>query len=109
MAEFGRRGNMVARQIVNPDRSPTGKTMWWFQCPGCDETHGYQTPQWTRTGTDEAPTFTPSLLVRYGTGDKRRCPLSLRAGVLEFLADCTHALAGTKVPLPEPPSWLVEE
>lgn len=116
MAEqLGRRGNMVARRVVKINEAtgltdPTGEVMWWFHCTGCDDTHSYTTPRWTRSGTDEKPTFSPSLLARYGNkpGDKR-CHLFLREGVLDFLADCTHALAGTKVPLPEPPKWLYED
>lgn len=108
MPEFGRRGNMVARRVVKISEvtgltDPTGEVMWWFWCPGCEESHAYSTPRWARTGTDEAPTFSPSLLC---TGTKR-CHLFLRAGVLDFLSDCEHPLAGQKVPLPEPPEWLI--
>ncbi len=110
MPEFGRRGNMVALRNVEQDGTPTGLVHWWFHCPGCDDTHMYTVPRWTRSGTDEKPTFAPSLLVRYGDkpGDKR-CHLFLRDGVLDFLGDCTHALAGQKVPIPEPPKWLYDE
>lgn len=107
MPEFGRRGNMVATRIE--DGEPDIKIHWWFWCPGCEELHAYTTPRWTRTGTDDAPTFAPSLLVTYGNRDERRCHLFLRDGVLDFLSDCAHALAGQKVPLPEPPAWLYEE
>ena len=100
---------MVARRIVNADRSDTGEDHWWFWCPGCDELHAYTTPRWTRTGTDDAPTFSPSLLCTYGKDNNKRCHLFLRGGVLDFLGDCTHALKGQKVPLPEPPAWLVDE
>lgn len=100
--EYGRRGNMVRTRIVKSDGGDSGEEHWWFLCPGCEEAHAYTVPRWTRTGTDDAPTFSPSLLC---TGAKR-CHLFLRDGVLEFLGDCEHPLAGQKVPLPEPPEWL---
>lgn len=118
MPEFGRRGNMVARRVVKINEAtgltdPTGEVMWWFWCPGCEEAHTYTLPGWTRTGTDEKPTFAPSLLMterepRPSETVVRRCHLFLREGILDFLGDCTHKLAGQKVPLPEPPDWLAE-
>lgn len=108
MADLGRRGNMVATHItVKGNR--TGQLHWWFWCLGCDMLHAFTTPRWTRTGTDEAPTFAPSLLCTFGKESTDRCHLFLRAGELQFLNDCTHKLAGQRVPLPEPPKWLYEE
>lgn len=107
MPDLGRRGNMVAVRIADALNVPTGKVHWWFWCPGCEEAHAYTVPRWTRTGTDDAPTFSPSLLMRYGKhAGAKLCHLFLRDGQLRFLADCTHALAGQTVPLPEPPKWL---
>lgn len=107
--QFGKRGNMVARRILDPQtKKPTGEVHWWFWCPGCEQAHAYTVPRWTRTGTDDEPTFTPSLLCGYGPNDPRRCHLYLRDGVLDFLGDCTHDLKGQKVPLPEPPEWLCD-
>lgn len=106
---LGRRGNMVVNRIVNAKGEDEGQIHHWFWCPGCDELHAYTTPRWARTGTDDAPTFTPSLLVTYGKDNPKRCHLFLRGGVLDFLSDCTHALAGQKAPLPEPPEWLYKE
>ena len=115
MAEFGRRGNMVARRVVDAAGKPSGEVMWWFHCPGCDELHAYSVPRWTRTGTDDKPTFKPSLLVRSTQMSEGvapfefRCHLWLKDGQLQFLGDCTHELAGTTVPIPEPPPWLEGE
>lgn len=105
----GRVGNMVATRIVKNGEPWDGQLHWWFWCPGCDELHGYTTPRWTRTGTDDEPTFLPSLLCTFGKDNNKRCHIYLRKGVIDFLSDCTHALAGTKVPLPEPPKWLYED
>lgn len=68
-------------------------------CPGCDDPHmiPVQGPRaWQWDGNVEAPTFSPSLLVR---GGERVCHSHVRAGRFEFLSDCTHALAGQTVPI----------
>ena len=83
-----------------------------FYCPGCEEAHqirisGERRPSWIFDGNDEAPTCSPSILVATTwKKEQRRCHSFLRAGKLEFLGDCTHALAGQTVELPELPEWL---
>lgn len=84
-------------------------------CPGCQEGHGID-GRWTFNGDFEKPTFSPSLLVR-GTkpvtekqmalvmSDEkieptpRVCHSFIRDGMMEFLSDSTHELAGKTVPL----------
>ena len=81
---------------------------------------------WTFNGDVERPTFSPSLLVQsghYAPGHKPgercwctyneehpdkpapyhcyRCHSFVRDGRIQFLADCTHELAGKTVPLPD--------
>jgi hypothetical protein len=77
-----------------------------FRCPGCDRQHGYRIkgagPVWNWNGDMERPTFSPSLLVTYPAMEgvpQRTCHLFLTDGKLQFLSDCTHALAGQTVPL----------
>lgn len=86
-------------------------------------------PVWTFNGNLERPTLTPSVLVRSGHHlheppvpgncacdfqerfpDEEpwkwpctRCHSFVRDGRIEFLSDCTHALAGQTVDLPELP------
>lgn len=88
-------------------------------------------PTWSFNGNEQAPTFRPSLLLtgirhktmtddefvqydklveekghRAGLEDPRFrsvCHLFLIDGMLEFLSDCTHSLAGQRVPLPDLP------
>lgn len=87
-----------------------------YWCPGCDECHLIYTDQggWTFDGNADAPTFSPSILVTYGGADAgqsrgshkappARCHSFVRSGRIEFLSDCTHALAGQTVPLPDWP------
>ncbi len=82
-----------------------------FMCPGCDEVHVVQInsaerPSWSFDGNSEAPTFAPSVLCRTGKfvpgfEDKHKCGTVchsfVRNGKIEFLNDCTHALAGKTV------------
>jgi hypothetical protein len=93
-----------------------------FHCPGCECGHFYDVstdgnhPSWQFNGDMDRPTFTPSLLVRsgppardcYEDGTAKPgvtidcvCHLFLTDGVIHYLGDCTHRLAGQSVPLPE--------
>jgi hypothetical protein len=100
-----------------------------FFCPACREVHQisvaddgghYPGRAWGFNGNGDAPTFSPSILVRgkqverdaagRWTGEwvrgpdgkalDRVCHSFVRDGRIEFLGDCTHALAGQTVDLP---------
>lgn len=73
-----------------------------IQCPGCDGPHMVRVGPggWTWDGNAERPTFSPSLLTRGGESGAT-CHLFVRDGQIQFLGDCTHALAGQTVPMPE--------
>lgn len=79
----------------------------WFECPGCEIHHRIahgpgDGPRWTWNGNVDAPTFQPSILVRYPWGDKQVvCHSFVTDGRIQFLDDCTHALAGQTVDLPD--------
>lgn len=86
-------------------------------------TDGTPRPVWGYNGNPAAPTFTPSILARSGhhaDGDTKECWCSYEArfgrpapfkcgichsfvtdGMIQFLGDCTHVLAGQTVPLPD--------
>lgn len=90
-----------------------GRLMFW--CPGCDEAHVIG-PSWSFNGDYDRPTFSPSVKV---TGKRRItdeeyerimagetveipdmcCHSFVTDGQIQFLVDCTHALAGQTVPL----------
>lgn len=89
-----------------------------FWCPGCNEAHAIRTEgpggefnraQWQWDGNINAPTISPSILVQAEWGPeaagppKRICHSFVRVGMIEFLGDCTHALKGQTVPLPDWP------
>ena len=104
-----------------------------FQCPGCGEPHVVWVgegsgPRWGWNGNGDAPTFTPSILVRgvridggdaeiecildsYKLPEDREAMLAdkrintvchsfITDGRVQFLNDCTHALVGQTVDLP---------
>lgn len=67
-------------------------------------------PAWTWDGNLETPTVSPSILTK---GERKGvtfvCHSYLKAGVFEFLTDCTHALVGQKVLIPDLPDWVLRE
>jgi len=101
-----------------------GRISFW--CPGCNMAHqiGVEAPAkvvWGFNGDGERPTFTPSVLVqgkrrltdeeyaRVMAGetvhlDNLTCHSFVTDGRIQFLGDCSHALAGQTVDLPEWPS-----
>lgn len=103
--------------------------MLLFWCPGCDGAHGItvnrgqaEGPKWGWNGSIDKPTFTPSIKVsgyelsaesvarlergeRIGEGQRwpgrdTVCHSFVNDGRIQFLGDCTHALAGQTVDLP---------
>lgn len=84
----------------------------WLWCPGCDGAHRItlRPGSWTWDGDSERPTISPSILVNADRGPtgKSVCHSFVRAGLWEFLADSTHALAGQTVPVFPLPDWLRE-
>ena len=85
--------------------------LFWY-CPGCEQLHAVQIngpKAWTWNGDLDCPTFAPSILVSYRWGEaqiEQRCHTFIRDGLIEFLGDCSHGLAGKTVPLPDlPDRW----
>ena len=93
-----------------------------FWCPGCDGAHRIQHgagpgARWSWNGNVNKPTFTPSVLVNYdhwvppaGPGlpkpesqtlVREICHSFVTDGRIQFLGDCTHALAGQTVDIPD--------
>lgn len=101
-------------------RSTDTPGMLMFFCPGCRCGHGVWTDPahpneftgavWSFDGNTVAPTFSPSILIYGAKGGPRadgqgnyrdtpRCHSFVRAGKIQFLDDCEHALRGQTVPL----------
>ena len=88
-----------------------------FDCEGCGMSHSVMTgvgsgPRWSWNGSMENPTFTPSVLVTWSEPSdnpdefddpskdiKKVCHSFVTDGVIQYLSDCTHHLAGKSVPL----------
>lgn len=87
---------------------PVGRTVT-FDCPGCGFAHILNVdpahrPSWTFNGKLDLPTLFPSINAtrKFPSGrPTERCHSWVRDGRIEFLSDCTHALAGKTVELPE--------
>jgi hypothetical protein len=105
-----------------------------FWCPGCEEFHYLhvkpgQPAGWEYNGNADAPTLSPSVLVRQGhhvPGQKQppncwycneaakdgqptfcyQCHSYVKDGMIQFLDDCTHRLKGQTVPLPNIEPWM---
>jgi len=78
-----------------------------FFCPGCNANHVIDTtPSKSRryhvlTGTLANPTIRESVLSNPNNSPgKPRCHSFITDGVIDYLSDCTHELAGKKVNLP---------
>lgn len=94
-------------------RASDGSLLFW--CPGCDGAHGVPIAgerAWGWNGSMDSPTLTPSILVTYPANPnaieefkewrtERRCHSFVTNGQIQFLGDCTHALAGQTVAIPD--------
>lgn len=114
--------NPVAQVVHVKDGEKTYECLA-FICPGCKAMHpnasGFhllpvnsttKTPQWDWDGNLEAPTLSPSILTKHGTivdGVPTVCHSYLRAGVFEFLSDCTHSLVGQHVQMVPLEDWMM--
>lgn len=77
-----------------------------FYCPGCECHHGIN-DGWQLSFNDSKPTVSPSILVKHGrykdmndplnSYEQIVCHLFIRDGKIEYLNDCTHALAGKTI------------
>ncbi|MEL7600579.1 MAG: DUF6527 family protein [Proteiniphilum sp.] len=97
-----------------------------FHCPGCNEIHIVDS-RWTFNENVNAPTVSPSVLVRYrhpkGHSNENPAPVDysgeyveevchsfIRDGKIQFLSDCTHELKGKTIEIPNfeelHPGWL---
>jgi hypothetical protein len=112
--------------LLSPILAHVEPGMVEFRCPGCRHTHAINItpdagrPCWTYNGNPDAPTFNPSILVRgkqtvqddnyewtgeWVTGPDGKaldlvCHSFVVDGRIQYLGDCTHALANQTIDLP---------
>lgn len=102
------RGSDDVVTIATSSSDPTHLDLLWW-CVGCEQIHccnvaGLQAerPRWKWNRSTTVPTLEPSVLKDPAKGATRRCHSFVRDGVVQFLGDSDHALAGQNVPmLPE--------
>ena len=112
--------------ILRAAEDAVGGKYLLFRCPGCRDAHTIKVAGgnalWGWNGSVEKPTFTPSVLVTAFVmsdeghdmlergekppngqypGHEVRCHSFVADGRIQFLSDCTHALAGQTVDLSE--------
>ena len=82
--------------VVKVKKADTGQFI--FQCPGCGFAHWFGPPRWTWNGDYDKPTVNPSIVT---VGVEPKCHSFIRDGKIQFLNDCTHALKGQTVEIPD--------
>lgn len=96
----------VVIEVTNAKDEKFVGLMW--RCAGCGDPHFCQVKgkaegaSWAWNGSLTAPTLSPSVLKAVEGGATQRCHSFVREGVVQFLSDCDHELAGQhKQMLPE--------
>ena len=92
---------MAKSKLIGSDEHPDRNLV--FECPGCGFEHCPPVKgegAWGWNGSVDSPTLSPSILVN-GFDPEQRCHSYLENGMILFLPDCFHALAGKTVELPE--------
>jgi len=115
-----------------PAQIERGPGIFHYWCPGCNSEHSVFTQfknekgaKWAWNGDLIRPTFSPSLLHTWTSGDppitaenfekyksnpwpqnqkKNICHVFIKDGRIQFLSDCTHTFAGKTVDLPDMPN-----
>lgn len=97
---------MTEQRVLN---QTSDRSMVIFWCPGCESPHGVwlrghehlnpHRASWDWNGDLVKPTFSPSILV-HASERQPRCHSFVRDGMIEYLTDSSHKLAGQTVPLP---------
>ena len=102
---------------------PEAADMYKFFCPACKKCHWVAVGRrslwapslrWQFNGNFEKPTVDPSLLVTHkmscnGETKETRCHSFIRDGKIQYLADCTHNLAGQTVEIPDFPEEMLND
>ncbi len=94
--------------LIHPVKNSDGTRYgWMYHCPGCKSAHVI-TDLWSFDGNRNAPTISPSVKVTYPGNPNalpqfpewkttRICHAFVEHGMIKFLDDSTHHLAGKTV------------
>jgi len=86
-----------------------------FVCPACNSIHTISVafddwdpkrPIWGWNNSDTLPTFTPSInrvVGPFPDGKSKICHSFVKDGQIQYLGDCTHAMAGKTAEIPDFP------
>lgn len=98
----------MAKVKLYYDQGPGKGLAYNFMCPACGERHAFWernndgTPGWSWNRDFNKPTVHPSVKVTTEFPDRTDCCHSfITNGRIQYLEDCTHAMAGKTVDLPE--------
>lgn len=93
-------------------------------CSACRQLHEFAVDRpfrngarWSFSGPADAPTFTPSMNIRIGpypdsskkAGQIEVCHYLVNHGRIQYLADCTHAMAGQTIEMPDLPQDVLDQ
>lgn len=88
--------------VPGGEKNPEYRGLMW-RCAGCLEIHHVQVrgpkqgASWGWNGSTSKPTLTPSILKAIEGNNPIRCHSFVSDGVVRFLGDCGHNLAGQRV------------
>lgn len=90
---------------------PGGADTFYHWCPACEKLHVIPPNGWTRSGPDDAPTYTPSFLQydvkKIGDSVWGNCHYFIHEGQIQFCPDSWHG-RNDLVPLPNIPLTALE-
>lgn len=111
----------MGKLIQTIEGEKVGFKRYSFYCPGCRHYHWFNVdgpgrPMWSWNGSHDKPTVSPSILVRSqrpkgftndnpaplgfdGPMEQTVCHMFVKDGMIQYLGDCTHHLAGQTVPM----------
>lgn len=118
------RKSLVLIEVTIDDHDKIYPAYYWW-CPGCAGfdsersgagTHLFHVPPWTFDNDDmDSPTFSASYLSygwkaeegnKWGYKGSPRCHSFVKDGMIQYLSDSEHELAGHTVPMVPVPDWL---
>lgn len=78
-------------------------------CPACEKLHVIPDEtgrRWTRSGPDDAPTYSPSFLQYDAKGPGKNCHYIITNGILHFCSDSWHGRTDS-LPMPNIPQAVL--